>query len=298
MLLVAAAILVSTSAGIAAELRLGERAERLAQRLVGFLLWILLPAVAFLVVADLELTGGVGYGLGLAYAELTIVGVLALVICRRFLRLDDPQTGSVVCASILANTGYLGIPLCAALLGREALAPAVAFDSVVSGVMVFGPAFAIGAALGTKAGATVRERVTAFLTRNPVLPAVIAGFLAPDALAPEALVEIAELAALSMLPIGFFILGVNLKLPQPLSRPVGVVLGLRVVVAPALMAGLATVLVVDVPDAYLVQAAMPSGINTLIVAHTFGLDVRLAAAAVAWTTATVVVAALAVSPFV
>jgi malate permease and related proteins len=295
VLLVLLAISACTAVGIVAERRAGARAEAFAQRLIAFTLWVVLPPVVFLVTAGLELDRGVVGGLGLAYLELAVVGVLAFVLCRRVLHLTAPQTGSIVCASILANTGYLGIPLTAALLGTDALAPAVAWDSVVSGVMLFGPAFAIGAALGTKAGTTPRERAIAFLTRNPVLPAVLAGFLAPDALAPDALVEIAEIAALSTLPVGFFVLGVNLRLPQPLSRPVAVVMGLRVVVAPALMAGLALALAVDVPDAYLVQAAMPSGINTLIVAHTFGLDVRLAAASIAWTTVTVVLVAVGVS---
>ncbi len=68
-------------------------------------------------------------------------------------------------------------------------------------------------------------------------------------------------------------------------------LALRLLVAPALMLGLSA-LIVDVPDAYLVQAAMPSGINTLIVAHVYGLDLRLAAGAIAWTTTVVVTVAV------
>jgi predicted permease len=39
-----------------------------------------------------------------------------------------------------------------------------------------------------------------------------------------------------------------------------------------------------VPDAYRLQAAMPSGINALVAAHTYGLNLRLAASAIAWTT--------------
>ena len=40
---------------------------------------------------------------------------------------------------------------------------------------------------------------------------------------------------------------------------------------------------------------MPSGINALVVAHAYGLDMRIAAGAVAWSTAIVVVAALVAS---
>jgi len=40
---------------------------------------------------------------------------------------------------------------------------------------------------------------------------------------------------------------------------------------------------------------MPTGINTLVVAHVYGLDLRIAAGAIAWSTAIVVVAGVAVA---
>ena len=69
-------------------------------------------------------------------------------------------------------------------------------------------------------------------------------------------------------------------------------MGLRLVAAPLLMLGLSA-MIIDVPDAYLLQAAMPSGINSLVIAHAYKLDLRLAAAAVTWTTLAVVVVGLA-----
>ena len=41
------------------------------------------------------------------------------------------------------------------------------------------------------------------------------------------------------------------------------------------------------------MAAMPSGLNSMIVAHAYGLDLRTTAEAVTWTTAIVVVALVA-----
>lgn len=70
------------------------------------------------------------------------------------------------------------------------------------------------------------------------------------------------------------------------------VLGLRLVIAPALMLALSA-LTFDVPDAYYVEAGMPTGINALVVAHAYGLDLRLTSAALAWSTAVAVVAATA-----
>jgi hypothetical protein len=303
---VALAIIASTGVGVAAERRWRERAERLSRRLMDLMVWVLLPPIVFLICARLHLGGGVGIGLLLGYVELAIVGVLAYVLGTRVLHLSRPSVGSLICVTILANTGYLGLPLNAALLGRDALAPAIAWDTAVSQVMLYAVAYAVGAAFGQTAGETPRARAKAYLTRNPVLFAAIAGLLAPDWLAPETLVTVAEYLSFSLLPLGFFILGVNLMheredgsltFPPPITPPVATAIVLRLAVAPALLFALST-LTVEVPDAYLVQAGMASGINALIVGHLYGLDLRLASAAIAWSTAIVVVAALALAPLI
>jgi predicted permease len=54
-------------------------------------------------------------------------------------------------------------------------------------------------------------------------------------------------------------------------------------------------LISDVPDTYPVQAAMSTGINTMLIADEYGLDRALTAAVIAWTTAIVVVVGLVVA---
>lgn len=304
MIVVALAILASTAVGAFSERRYGTATQRFSRWLIGAMVWGLLPFIVFFVVARLHLGGGVGIGLLLGYVELGIVGLLAATIGTRLLELPRPAVGSLVLLVILGNTGYLGIPLNAALLGHAALAPAIAWDTVVSQVMLYTAGFAVGAAYGTRSGETPRQRLRAFLTRNPVLWALVLALLAPNAVAPDAIVDVARFcAAYAVLPLGFFILGVNLMaereegvfgFPPPLTLPVGMALVLRMAVAPALLFALSR-LTVDVPDAYLLQAAMASGINSLIVGHLYGLDLRLTASGIAWSTTVAVVAALALS---
>ena len=50
-----------------------------------------------------------------------------------------------------------------------------------------------------------------------------------------------------------------------------------------------------VPPAFLLQAGMACGINSLAVAHIYGLDLRITAAAIAWSTAIVLTAAAVVA---
>jgi malate permease and related proteins len=307
VILVVLAIAASTALGAGAEHRFGTRAQAFSRGLIDAMVWVLLPFIVFFVVARLQLGGGVGIGLVLGFVELAIAGTLAAQIGTRVLHLPRPSVGTLILLVILANTGYLGIPLTAALLGHHALGAAIAWDTVVSQVMLYTAGFAVGAAYGTEAGETPRERLGTFLTRNPVLWALVAGLLVPDALAPEAVVDVARfLAAYAVLPIGFFILGVNLMaereegvfgFPPPLTAPVGVAIVLRMAVAPGLLLGLSA-LVADVPDAYVLQAAMASGINVLIVGHLYGMDLRLAASGIVWTTAIAVLAALALAPVI
>ena len=54
---------------------------------------------------------------------------------------------------------------------------------------------------------------------------------------------------------------------------------------------------VTVPPVFLVQSGMACGINSLAVAHLYGLDLRITAAAIAWSTAIVLVAASVVAAF-
>ena len=135
---------------------------------------------------------------------------LSTRLAARVLRLSRPVVGSVVCAVILANTGYLGVPLVGALLGHDDIPDAVAWDALVSNTMLYLPGFAVGAAFGTQAGEGARERTAAFLTRNPVLYALVAGLLMPASWSPDVLFDAAKfIAGYGVLPLGFFLLGVN-----------------------------------------------------------------------------------------
>ena len=297
MPLLALAIVASVAAGVWAERRYGAGALRLTRRILDAMLYAALPFIVFFVLARAELTAGGGIGLLLGYVSLAIVGLVAYVLATRVLKLPTPSAAIVVVAAIMGNTGFFGAPLVATLLGHDDLGAAITYDALVSGPMFFVVAFAVAAALTTR-GQAARARVRTYVTRNPPLIAVVAALVAPDALAPDVLVDAARAVLIALAPIGFFVAGVQLAterigLPPPLSGPVAIVVALRIGLAPLLLLGLAAAITaVDVPDAYLVQAAMPVAVNTLVVAHAYDLDRGLAAAAFAWSTAIALTAAL------
>jgi malate permease and related proteins len=304
VLLTIAAIVISGTAGVAAERRWPDTAVGWARRLLVISLYTLIPFVVFFNLARTDIDADEAGGLVIGWIAILAAAGLAWLIGSRLLRLSRPATGALITATLVPNSGYLGYPLVLSLLGSDALGEAVVYDIVVPAPSLLLLGFGAGAAFGTNAGEGFRDRVIAFFTRNPPLYAAIAGLLAPDSLAPDLLVDVSRGFVIALLPIGFFAVGAVLaeeveekrvELGSPFDPPVGAAILLRLLIAPGLLL-LLSLPFIDLPGPYLLLAAMPCGINTLVVAHVYGLDSKLAAQAVAWTTAIAIVAVLIAEP--
>lgn len=317
VLLTIAAIAVSGAAGVAAERRWPHTAVGWARRLLVISLYTLIPFVVFFNLARTQINTDEAGGLVIGWIALLAASGIAWILGTRVLHLDRPARGSMITATLIANSGYLGYPLCASLLGFHALGEAVVYDIGVSSPALLLLGFGTGAAFGTKVGEGFGDRLVAFFTRNPPLYAAIAGLLVPNSLAPDVLVDISRGFVIALLPIGFFAVGavlaeeaeemrgcaageaeehpVSFSFGSPFDPPIGAAIVLRLIIAPGLLLLLSLPLI-DLPGPYLLLAAMPCGINTLLVAHVYGLDSKLAAQAVAWTTAIAIVAVLFAEP--
>lgn len=302
MIPIAAVIGAATAFGFGAEHRWRTSAEALARRLMWVVLWVLMPFVAFFNVAALHLTARVGAGIGFGYVATGVTILVAWLVGSRVLRLARPSVGTLMGVSAFGNTGYLGIPFTAALLGFGQVGNAVAYDMLVSTALLITVGFSIGAGFGS-VGEAPRERVAAFFLRNPPLVATLLGLLAPASFAPDVAVSVSRIVVIAILPIGFFAVGVTLaaeadrdrvRFPPPVTAPVAVGVALKLLLPVAIVFGLSSAFI-PVPHAYLTQAAMASGINNLVVASEYGLDRRLAAAVIAWTTAIVVMVGVVVA---
>ena len=302
MTLLLALIGGSTVAGLGAEHRYRAAAERLARRLMWIVLWLLMPVVTFFNIATLHVNAHVGAGIAFGWVAILVALGIAYLVGARLLRLERPAVGALMGTSAFGNTGYLGIPLTGALFGLHQIPNAVAYDTLVSSVAFVTVGFSVGAAFGT-VGERPRDRVAAFFLRNPPLWAAALGLLAPAALAPGWAVDASRVVVVAILPIGFFAVGVTVaaeadegrvKFPPPLTRPVLAAVVLKLTVPPLVVLGLSSALI-DVPAAYISQAAMASALNSLVVAHSYGVDRRLTASAIVWSTAVVAAVGLAVA---
>jgi malate permease and related proteins len=301
MAAVVLAIVVSTAAGVWAERRWGGRAGIASRRGLLFVLYVVLPPTTFFNLAAADIDADIGFGVVLALVAVALATLLAYFVGSKLLRLERRSVGSLMCCTLVGNTGYLGYAMVAVLLGFDRLSEAVVYDILVAAPALLLGAFSVGAAFGTEAGEGPRERTTAFFTRNPPLYAAILALIAPDSLAPDVLVDASRIVIVALLPLGFFAVGAalaeeadehELPVPPPFDAPVATAVVLKLVVLPALLLGLAAPLI-DLPATYLLLAAMPCGINTMIVTHAYGLDLRLTASAVAWSTAIAIVVASA-----
>jgi predicted permease len=301
-----AVMVAATLTGIGAERRWHGAAEDRSRATMGLLLTWVLPPVYLVLVSRLHVDLTLVSGLVCGFCVLGTVGVLAWWVSSRLLRLPRATVGAVILATIVSNTGYFGLPLVRTVLGGDELGPAVAWDSLVAQPTVFLSAFAVGAAFGTVgAGEAVgrTERLLAFL-RNPLLWASVIGLLFPGD-APDWAGDAAQVIIVAVLPVGFFVVGVQLSAQgedgsvlrgaggRLVPPEVALVIGLRLAVAPLLVAG-ASVAVLDLPPGMLLQAAAPTGLNGMLVAHRFGLDFRPVAASIVWTTAIMTVGVLVV----
>jgi predicted permease len=300
VLLATALIIAGTAVGVTAERRYPAAAVALARRFLKVILYVAVPIVIFFNLAKASINLDKGAGLVLALVTMVLIGTFAWFISSRVLKLSRAQTGAVIVASTVSNTTYLGYPLTVALLGHDHLSTGVLYDVLVAGPVLMLGAFGVGAAFGDKAGEGLKQRVTAFLTRNPPLYAAILGLLAPKALAPTVLVNASQVLAVAVLPVGFFAVGAtlaegaehgDLPFPPPINPPVATAVLTRIALGPAVLMLIAAPLI-DLPSAYRLMSAMPTGLNAMIVSHAYGLDNRTVAEAITWSTAIVVVAAL------
>jgi predicted permease len=302
VILIALTIVAATWAGLVAERRMPDRAGPGSRKALTLVLYTVLPAVVFLNLVKVDLDGDLAIGIALGWLVVIACTFVTFVIGARYLALERPQTGALLCCVLVANSAYLGYPLVATLLGTDAIGEAVAFDVAVGTMALLIGAFSVGAAFGTKAGETPRERVRSFFTRNIPLYAAVLAMVAPDAFAPDWAIDASRVAIVLMLPVGFFAVGAALadgeegerfRFP-PLTKPTATVIGVKLVLMPALLFLLALPLI-DLPETFLLLAAMPSGLNAMIVVQAYGLDLKITANALVWTTAIVVPVALVAS---
>ncbi len=277
-----------------------DSSEAFAKRLMDFVLWVIIPPVLFFNLAHFEFTATIGKALAMAWIGNLLLVATAFAIARR-MTLTRPQIGAFVCSAVMGNTAYLGYAFSSAALGSAQLDTAIIYDIVVMLPSLIFIAFSIGAAFGTHAD-TPKERFKSYFTRNPLLYTAALALLAPASWSPDWARDITHYLVYAILPAGFFAVGIvvrhesevdKLRFPPRLTKPVAAASLLKLGFLPVFLL-LVDLWITKIPKAYVLQAMMPTGVNNLLLANNYGLDRKLTAGMIVWTTMVIAVVGLVI----
>ncbi len=219
---------------------------------------------------------------------LTLLGLLLAVILGPLARVGPQQQPAFRFSAMVANTAFLGIPIAVGLYGSVGAVYGVLYD--------FGTTLVI-LTVGIWILSGGRSTNLANLVRNPLILAVVAGLL--WALTgwqfPEWFARPCETVGNATLPLALLLSGAQLGSIRSRSgwqwRPVAALTAIRLLIVPLIaVAGLSLLARDEVfSGVVLVQAAMPVGLTTAIMARSYGADSEIPASAVLWSTLALVV---------
>lgn len=247
------------------------------------IVYVGLPAFVFQAVRGAELGPELLLVVPVAWAALLAAMGAAWLVSSR-LKVSPEQRGGFIIASALGNTGYLGYPLTAALLGGAAVPAAVfsdVFGTVVALVLIGLPVAQRFGSGGDRAH-PVRE-----LLSFPAVIALVCALVLRQVSVPISIENGLELLASLVAPMIMLSVGLSLR-PRSLAGsmfPLALLAIIKLLVSPAVAFGLGTVVLPpDVLRVAVLEAGMPSMMLTLVVGERFGLDTEFIAAAVFVTT--------------
>lgn len=246
-------------------------------------IWVILPSVVFISVGKYTLRQ-ISH-----FKHVAVLAVLGLGFCFVIAsalaiasRASRSRSFALVLNSAFMNVGYLGLPLVYAVAGPEGLGPASLY-AVTVGVphLVFGVAFA--SSLKRK-----RLSLTSLLARVVTFPAVFAVLLAmlfvslKAPLPPGVPSWFNAYLSKPFFALMLLLVGYQTPLVNPLryARELAMVSALRLLLSPLLtyfcIGALRLSLVEDIsPKPALIQSAMPPAVFNVILAKTYGLDLKL-----------------------
>jgi malonate transporter len=264
-----------------------------ARELTLFVVWLALPSLLFEAIANASLRQ-------LWQPQFVVACGVSMIVPFVVVAWWQPKSLDFVdrCldgfGATYANSGFIGIPLSALLLGKAALIPATVMV-LMTAVLVFAVGIVlleIGGGTAASPMASVRKAARA-VARNPLVLATVLG-MAWSAIGvpmPEAPHRVLELLAGAAGPCALVSIGALLAEPAPPGRtPVSIapVVIAKLVLQPVICAGLAFG-VFDLPRVWATTAvllsALPTGTGPFMLAEFYGRDVARASRIMFVTTA-------------
>ena len=263
--------------------RLRPFGEETLNQLARLVFEILLPVFLFYATATTTTASAFSVAPGVIAlgVVLPLVSLLMAVVAGRLARVETAQVTAFRFSAMVGNTAFLGIPVCTALLGTTGAVYAVLYD--------FGTTLVV-LTVGVWVVSGGKRTDWRSLVGNPLILSVIPGLHLPDWIGRPC-----ETLGGATLPMALLVGGAQLgglrarvgSRWQPVavigairlvSTPLVAMAAMHLVSAESLMAGVVVL-----------EAGMPVGLTTAILARSSGADSELAASAILWTTVAAIV---------
>lgn len=247
-------------------------------------LTLCLPAVMLLHVPELEFSLQLA---PLVWVPWTLLGLTVAVVLplSRALQLPREITAALLLLIPLGNTSFLGYPLTAALMGRDAVGYAVVYDQLGSFIMLCSYAMFIQAWYGDGERPTAASLVQRMVRFPPFAGLLFAAAFGNDWV-PEWLTALLNVFADMLLPLVMIAIGMSLRLRlvRQYRAPLAWMLGARLLMLPAVALGLLWLAGMEgtIAQVAVLESAMPTMVTAGILLVSAQLAAPLANATVAW----------------
>lgn len=253
-----------------------------------YVVYLSLPALLFRAMTQVDLAHMAHWGFVGAFAGGIAITFLASFLTRKGAAQSLTDRSIEGLAASYANAGYMGIPLCLALLGAESLAPAT-FTTLMTASVLFGFAIALIEFDRQQAPnlASTLLKVGRALVRNPLLAAPLLGvaWAATGLTLPEGVDRYVSLLGASASPCALVTIGLFLAQTETSTSGPGV---LRLVTGKLLLQPAATAVlafyVFSMPPLWawtaVLMSALPIGTGPFMLAKMYGRDARVTSRAI------------------
>jgi predicted permease len=240
-------------------------------------LWVLLPALIVAKLPSAELGAAIAVPVAVAWGTLVVAWATVLLLSHRF-GWSRTTTGALLMMASFGNTSFLGLGAVEALLGRDHLPAALAFDQLGN----FLALATVGTVITSRWGhgeAGVRDVVRRVLTFPPFVALLVAGVLRHWPL-PDDVTDVLGSVGRLVSPVAMFAIGLRFRWPRGarIWRRASVCLTIKMVVMPAVALAAAVVAGgLDDPAwrASVLEAGMPPMVTASLMASQAGLDEEL-----------------------
>ncbi|MCU1374541.1 MAG: Auxin Efflux Carrier [Actinomycetia bacterium] len=257
--------------------RVVPRSDDVGRLLDRWVLDVALPALILVKLPALAIDASVAVPAAVAWGGV-VVGAAVVLGAARLRSWDRRTTGALLLVTPLGNTSFMGLAVVEALLGRDHLGPALAFDQLGSflALSCYGSVVAAHFGVGPAGWRPVVRRLSRFAPFVALLVSLPLRAIDLPGPAHDVLTALGRtVAPLAMLALG---LRFRVVVRRRLAGPAAVCLATKLVVLPLLALFVASA--VAAPDGLawstsVLEAGMPPMVTAGLVAIRAGLDEEL-----------------------